>query len=111
MYKGCDSRLAACPQWLQPGSFSITGGEGKEEEEEEGSVGVDDDGVNHTVVLSQSTDKWTSNHNSSNRCFCPSCFDATLSRLELSLCCELQEAFAQLLLRKDMQRRNVEAVL
>lgn len=70
MYRGCDSRLAACPQWLQPGSFSTTRG-GRDEEEEreggrEGSVGVDDDGVNHTVGLSQTTDNRTSNHNSSN---------------------------------------------
>lgn len=42
-------------------AFSIT----REEEEEggRGSVGVENDSVNYSVVLSQSTDNWTSNHN------------------------------------------------
>lgn len=55
-HSGCS--LAAFPQHEEGGMRRRRG--------REGSVGVDDDGVNHTVGLSQTTDNRTSNHNSSN---------------------------------------------
>lgn len=82
--------------WLQPESFSITRGGGK------GGVGVDNDGVNYSVVFSQTADNWTCNHN------CSGVF-STLSRFGLSLRYEVDGALsASFCLRAEVEKREVK---
>lgn len=64
MYRSQCSKLAACPQRLLLERFSITT-EAKGSERK-GSVGVNNQSVNYSVLSSQTTDNWTCNHNCSN---------------------------------------------